>query len=129
MGRTSDYGHGLYKQLEEVMARLDCVEKTSNKEIEQLNGRIDILEKENADLKKENQLLLNDNARLKSIINNDSSNTSNPPSTDQKSRKPANTYNGREKTGRKAGGQPFDPVIQFHDEGVKISVSMKNDFS
>ena len=105
MGRTSDYGHGLYKQLEEVMARLDCVEKTSAKEIEQLNGRINILEKENADLKKENQLLLNDNARLKSIINNDSSNTSNPPSTDQKSRKPANTYNGREKTGRKAGGQ------------------------
>ena len=27
MGRASDYGHGLYKQLEEVMARLDCVEK------------------------------------------------------------------------------------------------------
>lgn len=50
MGRTSDYGHGLYKQLEEVMARLDCVEKTSAKEIEQLNGRIDSLEKENADL-------------------------------------------------------------------------------
>lgn len=49
MGRTSDYGHGLYKQLEEVMARPDCVEKTSAKEIEQLNGRINILEKENAD--------------------------------------------------------------------------------
>lgn len=94
MGRTSDYGHGLYKQLEEVMARLDCVEKTSNKEIEQLNGRIDIFEKENADLKKENQLLLNDNARLKSIINNDSSNTSNPPSTDQKSREIATIIGG-----------------------------------
>lgn len=33
------------------------------------------------------------------------SNTSLPPSTDQKGGKPANTYNGREKTGRKAGGQ------------------------
>lgn len=48
---------------------------------------------------------MNDNARLKSIINNDSSNTSNPPSTDQKGRKPANTFNRRKKTGRKAGGQ------------------------
>lgn len=76
MGRTSDYGHGLYKQLEEVMTRLDHVEKTSAMEIEHLNDRIDILEKENADLKKENQLLSNDNARLKSILNNDSSNIS-----------------------------------------------------
>ena len=66
------------------MARLNHVEKTSAKEIGQLN----------------------DNARLKSILNNDSSNTSNPPSTDQKSRKSANTYNGRKKTGRRAGGQP-----------------------
>lgn len=46
-----------------------------------------------------------DNARLKSIIDNNSSNTSNPPSTDQKAGKPANTYNGREKSGRLAGGQ------------------------
>jgi len=105
MGRTSDYGNGLYKQMEEVMARLDCVEKSSSREINHLNDRIGLLEKENADLKKENLLLLNDNARLKSIINNDSSNTSNPPSTDQKGGKPANTFSGREKTGRKAGGQ------------------------
>lgn len=46
-----------------------------------------------------------ENARLKSIINNDSSNSSLPPSTDQKGGKPANTYNGRIKSGRKAGGQ------------------------
>lgn len=106
MGRTSNYGHGLYKQLEEVMARLDCVEKSSAQEISRLNDRINTLEQENTALKKENQLLLNDNARLKSIINHDSSNTSKPPSTDQKGGKPANTFNGREKTGRKAGGQP-----------------------
>lgn len=42
---------------------------------------------------------------MKSIINNDSSNSSLPPSSDQKGRKPANTFNGRNKTGRKAGGQ------------------------
>ncbi|GAA0806881.1 hypothetical protein GCM10008910_45980 [Faecalicatena orotica] len=50
-------------------------------------------------------MLREDNARLKSIINHDSSNTSNPPSSDKKGGKPVNTYNGREKTGRKAGGQ------------------------
>lgn len=87
------------------MARLDAVEndlrdeKTEHKEdVDRLNKKIDRLEQEN-------QLLRDDNARLKSILNNDSSNTSNPPSTDQKSGKPANTYNGRKKTARKAGGQ------------------------
>jgi hypothetical protein len=114
MGRASDYGHGLYKQLEEVLARLDCEEKTSSRGINHLNDRIDLLEKENADLKKENLLLLNDNVRLKSIINNDSSNTSNPPSTDQKGRKPANTFNGREKTdARQADSQDIKgPLLQ-----------------
>lgn len=50
-------------------------------------------------------MLKEDNARLKSIINNDSSNTSLPPYMDQKGGKPANTYNGRKKTGCKPGGQ------------------------
>ena len=50
-------------------------------------------------------MLQEDNACLKSIINNDSSNTSLPPSTDQKGGKSANTFNGRNKTERKAGGQ------------------------
>ena len=84
---------------------LDTVEKESAQIIDTLNKRIDTLENENLALKKENQLLKDDNARLKSIINNDSSNTSLPPSTDPKGGKPANSYNGRKKTGRKAGGQ------------------------
>lgn len=105
MGRSSDYGSGMYQQLMEIMGRLETVEKDSKAKIDTLNDRIDTLEKENFVLKEENQLLKEDNARLKSIINNDSSNTSLPPSTDQKGGKPANTFNGREKTGRKAGGQ------------------------
>lgn len=45
-------------------------------------------------------------AHLKSILNNNSSNTSLPPSTDRKkSEKRANQYNGRTKSGKKAGGQ------------------------
>lgn len=100
-----NYEKGMYNQLMEVMARLDVVEKDLRDEkiehkddVDRLNVRID-------NLTQENQLLRDDNARLKSMINNDSSNTSLPPSTDQKGGKPANTFNNREKTGRKAGGQ------------------------
>lgn len=100
-----NYEKGIYSQLMDVMARLDCVEKDYKKDIHSLNDRIDELTKENDALRKENQLLKNDNAHLKSIINNDSSNTSQPPSTDQKGGKPANTFNGKKKTQRKADGQ------------------------
>lgn len=100
-----NYEKGIYNQLMEVMARLDAVEnelhteKREHKEdVGRLNAKID-------SLTHENQLLRDDNARLKSILNNDSSNTSLPPSTDQKGGKPANTYNGREKSRRKCGGQ------------------------
>ena len=76
MGRNSDYSNGIYQQLMEIMGRLETVEKDSTRKIENLNNRIDVLEKENLILKEENLLLKEDNARLKSIINNDSSNTS-----------------------------------------------------
>ena len=109
---AGNYEKGMYNQLMEVMARLDavernlCVEKREHKEdVRKLNEKIDGLTKENDILREENQLLKDDNARLKSIINNDSSNTSLPPSKDQKGGKPANTFNGRQKTERKAGGQ------------------------
>ena len=105
MGRKSDYSNGMYQQLQEIMGRLDSVEKEHKKEVTQLKAEISDLKQENKCLREENQLLRDDNARLRSIINNDSSNTSLPPSTDQKSGKKANTFNGRKKTERKAGGQ------------------------
>lgn len=100
-----NYEKGLYKQLMEVMARLDDFEKEHKQEVTVLKEEITELKAENKQLREENQLLRNDNARLRSIINNDSSNSSLPPSTDQKGGKPANTFNGRKKTERKAGGQ------------------------
>ena len=97
-----NYEKGLYNQLMEVMARLDAVEEDLHTEkiehkndVDRLNAKIDCLTEEN-------RLLKDDNARLKSIINNDSSNTSLPPFTDQKGGKPANTYNSCQHTGRKA---------------------------
>lgn len=100
-----NYEKSIYNQLMDVMARLDSVENNYKRDVIVLNDRIDELSKENDSLKKENKILKEDNARLKSIINNDSSNTSLPPSSDNKNGKPANTYNGRKKTDRKAGGQ------------------------
>lgn len=102
---AGNYEKSIYNQLVEVMARLDSVEAKNKREVSQLHGEIAELKEENRVLKKENQLLRDDNARLKSIINNDSSNSSLPPSTDQKGGKPANTYSSRTKSGRKAGGQ------------------------
>ena len=100
-----NYEKSIYNQLMEVMGRLDAVEKDLRVEKAEHKEDVDRLNTRISELASENQLLRDDNARLKSIINNDSSNTSNPPSTDQKAGKPANTYNGREKTGRRAGGQ------------------------
>lgn len=102
---AGNYEKSIYNHLMDVMARLDTVEKENRQEVSRLNGEISSLKKENHELREENRLLRDDNARLKSIINNDSSNTSLPPSTDQKGGKPANTYNSREKTGRRSGGQ------------------------
>lgn len=99
-----NYEKSVYNQLVEVMGRLDSIEKSSKKDFGILNDKIEYLEKENTALTHENQLLKDDNERLKRIINNDSSNSSLPPSSDQKGRA-SNTYNSREKTGRKAGGQ------------------------
>ena len=105
MGRHSNYEKGMYQQLREIMGRLDSVEKEHKQEVGRLNEEISCLKKENKILREENQLLRDDNARLKSIINNDSSNTSLPPSTDQKGGKSANTFNGRKKSEHKPGGQ------------------------
>ncbi len=149
MARKSNYSKGVYDQLEDVMARLSAMEtshKEGQKEIKHLNSivrqqekeieklsdtvkaqaeTIENLEQENASLKKENQLLRDDNDRMKRILNNNSANSSLPPSSDQAkssgekdpndnnddsngngSGKPANQYNGRTASQKKKGGQP-----------------------
>lgn len=100
-----NYEKSIYNQLMEVMGRLDAVEKDLRNEKAEHKEDVERLNATISSLTLENQLLRDDNARLKSILDNNSSNTSNPPSTDQKAGKAANTYNSREKTGRRAGGQ------------------------
>ena len=123
-----NYQKDLYKQLMEVMSKVDVLEaeqKRNHKEIKNLTCEVTGLRKENASLReevsslkqenasltekctsleKENTLLRNDNERMKRILGNDSSNSSIPPSKDEDT-KPANTYNGRKKTSRKPGAQ------------------------
>lgn len=119
---AGNYEKGMYNQLMEVMVRLDSFEKEHKQEVTLLNKEISDLKKENKLLRDENQLLRDDNARLKSIINNDSSNTSLPPSADQKGGRPANTYNGREKTGRKTGGQKGHKGITLTKAAVEEKI-------
>ena len=87
----------LMKEIHGLEHRLDKTEKTLKK-----------VRKENKRLKAENKQLKEENQKLRSIIANDSTNSSLPPSTDQKpSRdKAPNEYNSREKTKLKPGGQP-----------------------
>ena len=129
-GRRSDLGgnyeKSIYNQLMEVMERLDVVEKKLRVEKAEHKEDVDRLNARISELTCENQLLRDDNERLKSILNNDSSNTSNPPSTDQKTGKPANTYNGREKTGRKAGGRKATKALPLPKQTWKKSSGLGN---
>ena len=123
-----NYHKDLYKQLMEVMEKVDSLEserKQDRKEMKSLTNEVTSLRKENASLREEvsslkqknaaltercgklegeNTLLRNDNERMKRILNNDSSNSSIPPSKDDDT-KPANMYNGRKSTSRKPGAQ------------------------
>lgn len=127
-----NYTKGLYNQLMAVMEKLDSMEaehKKDRKEITALTTEVKYLRKENASLKeevsvvkkkaealeeennmlkKENRLLRDDNERMKRILDNNSTNSSLPPSTDQAGKAP-NTYNGRKPSGKKKGAQPGHP--------------------
>lgn len=124
-----NYGKSVYNQLMDVMARLDVMEaecKSGRKEIASLNSEVKSLQKENSRLKteldtvkaenaalreennslrKENQLLRDDNERMKRTLNNNSTNSGLPPSSDPPGKAP-NTYNSRKPTKKKAGAQP-----------------------
>ena len=86
MGRKSNYENSVYNQLQDVLARFDTFEKDTKIEIIQLNNKIETLTTENTKLKIENEILKDDNHRMKRILNNDSSNSSLPPSSDQKNK-------------------------------------------
>lgn len=127
---VADYQNKMFQQLQDVMLKCDSLSrelKTVKKDVTrdvtiQLNARFDVertnyenkisnlqsqvdsLKVQNENLKEENSKLSNEVDRLKSQINNDSNNSSLPPSSDIKPNK-KNIPNNREKTSRKPGGQ------------------------
>lgn len=126
------YDRDIMRQLQEVMERLDKTEqevkdtrKSWKKEVKEIKAEFSIerkqlkteirelktensrLKKELAEVKTENLCLKNEVSKLRSQQNNDSTNSSLPPSTDQKgaNNKKANEYNSRKKTNKSCGGQ------------------------
>ena len=137
----SNYSKDMFKQLIEIMERCDKldnkiadireehkkeitkIKEEHKKEVKVLNERINILTKENKELREENKILKADNTRMKSILSNNSSNTSLPPSKDQKGKKKSvNEYNGRKKSTRKKGGQPGHKGNTLTKEEVKSKI-------
>lgn len=55
MGRHSNYQNGMYQQLQEIMGRLENVEKEHKQEVKELKEEIFCLKKENKTLRDENQ--------------------------------------------------------------------------
>jgi len=95
----------------EVIGRLDAVEKSLDSEktehradVNMLNDKVTVLERIIVEKDIQIKVLKDDNERLKRIINNDSSNSSLPPSSDQNG-KSANKYNARIKSEKKPGDQ------------------------
>ena len=89
---ASDYSKDMYRQMMELYEKVEAltasVEELTRQNIEK-DKRIESLEKENA-------LLREEVSRLKSDRNNNSGNSSNPPSTDQKgAKRPMSTTVGR----------------------------------
>jgi len=112
---TANYERNLFRHNQELIIENERLrERVSKVENETANKYLGIIDRLNETLEtvilKCNALeervakLEAENDRLRKQLNNDSGNSSNPPSTDQKSNAP-NTYNGRTKTGKKSGGQ------------------------
>ncbi len=98
---TKDYSRDLFKQVQELMVKCDNLSQDMKRQKKDYDEKLEKLTKENKELKKENEKLKNEVDRLKKQINNDSNNSSKPPSSDIK----RNIPNNREKTSKKAGAQ------------------------
>ena len=123
MAYKSDYSKDLFKQVQDLINKCDnlshevknverrtaykyeeqikSLKKEHKEEVKRLENKISNLENKVDKLEEENQKLKNDNDRLKKIINNDSNNSSKPPSSDIK----RNIPNNKEKSNKKTGGQ------------------------
>ena len=94
-----DYSKDLFKQVQELMLKCDNLSLDRKHQKKVYEKRIEVLENKVEKLETENKKLKDDNDRLKKQINNNSNNSSKPPSSDIKK----NIPNNREKTNKKSG--------------------------
>jgi len=110
-----NYARGMFKQLENALSRIDVLEdnvrraksETENeylKIIYEKDAEISRLKAANAGWEERVAKLEAEVERLRKQLNSNSSNSSAPPSKDQKPNRPS-AFNSREKSGRKSGGQ------------------------
>ena len=112
---AANYEKNLFKQnqmliaenekLKDKVAKIET--ETANKYlgiIDRLNETLEAVMQKCTALEERVAKLEAENDRLRKQLNNDSNNSSKPPSTDIKPNAP-NTYNSRTQTGRKSGGQ------------------------
>ena len=128
MAYRPDYSKDLFKQVQDMIKKCDDLSleikeerKKFKKEKQELNDKIDRLENKVQKLEKENEILRNDNDRLKKIINNNSDNSSKPPSTDTKK----NIPNNREKTSKKRGAQKGHVAHFLRKDNIKKKIENK----
>ena len=94
-------GKDMFKQVQELIQKCDNLSLEMKTQKDEYEKRIDKLENRVTELETENKKLKDDNDRLKKQINNNSDNSSKPPSSDIKK----NIPNNRQNTNKKAGGQ------------------------
>lgn len=107
----------IYEINQKHKKQIDKLKEEHKKEIDALNLKIDKLENEN-------KILREDNIRMKSIINKDSTNSSIPPSKDEKVKK--KKTNLREKTNKKSGGQKGHKGVTFTKKDVEELLKKEN---
>lgn len=121
-GQPSVRKSTLYARLQALEAKFDTEVGTLKAENKELKKRCAKLEKENTKLRAENQKLKNEVVRLKGIINNNSKNSSLPPSSDQKPSRAPNEYNSRKQSGKRPGGQPGRSGTTLTAEVIKEKI-------
>lgn len=120
--KGADYNNQVFKQLQEVMKKCDDLSQEFKSQKKNYECRIKKLENENRELKKKNEKLTNEVDRLKKQINNNSNNSSKPPSSDIKK----NIPNNKEKTNKKAGGQKGHKAHFLSKKTVEEKINNKD---
>lgn len=118
---TSNYQKDMLRQIQELVNKCDGLSHKMEKMEIQHQEEVKMLREEIRKKDEKIALLETEVDRLKKIINNDSNNSSNPPSSDIKPNK--KIPNNREKSGKKVGGQtghkPYILAKKDVEENIK----------